>query len=286
MASLLSAAAIPAYNCPPGTKVHLLNLGILLGDEGWFLRGANASSGSQPNPENKRRELISLAVLVDHPEAGLILFETGCAEDLDVKWGAPLTDVFPRVVYNEEHKLPNAIKKAGYDIKDVKAVVFGHLHLDHAGGLEHFIGSDIPIYVHEEEFKHACWAAATGVDDALYLADYLTLDKLNWQTFSEKQTHLFQGITLHHAPGHTPGLCIMQVNLKNDGAFIFTTDHYHVKENHTLRHPQGWLAREHNAWIRSSEMVERLQRIFNATLVYGHDLEVADALIKAKPFYE
>lgn len=78
----------------------------------------------------------------------------------------------------------------------------------------------------------------------------------------------------------------MQVNLKNDGAFIFTTDHYHVKENHTLRHPQGWLAREHNAWIRSSEMVERLQRIFNATLVYGHDLEVADALIKAKPFYE
>lgn len=53
-----------------------------------------------------------------------------------------------------------------------------------------------------------------------------------------------------------------------------------------MRHPQGWLAREHSSWIRSSEMVERLQRLFNATLVYGHDLEVADALIKAKKYYE
>jgi len=142
------------------------------------------------------------------------------------------------------------------------------------------------VYVHEEEFKHACWAAATGADAALYLADYLTLDKLNWKTFADKQIDLFQGLTLFHAPGHTPGLCIMMVNLEKDGTFIFTTDHYHVKENHTMRHPQGWLAREHTAWIRSSDMVERLQRLFNATLVYGHDLEVADALIKAKKFYE
>ena len=60
------------------------------------------------------------------------------------KWGPPLADVFPRVVYEEEHKLPNAIKEAGYDIKDVKAIIMGHLHLDHAGGLEHFMGTDVP----------------------------------------------------------------------------------------------------------------------------------------------
>lgn len=55
-----------------------------------------------------------------------------------------MTDVFPRTEYKEEHKLPNAIRKAGYDIKDVKAVIFGHLHIDHAGGLEHFMGTDVP----------------------------------------------------------------------------------------------------------------------------------------------
>ena len=30
----------------------------------------------------------------------------------------------------------------------------GHLHLDHAGGLEKFAGTDIPIYAHELEIEH------------------------------------------------------------------------------------------------------------------------------------
>lgn len=42
------------------------------------------STRSQPSPEYKTKELITLAALIEHPEAGLILFETGCAEDLDV----------------------------------------------------------------------------------------------------------------------------------------------------------------------------------------------------------
>lgn len=76
-------------------------------------------------------------------------------------------------MYSESQKLPAAIKATGNDIKDVKAVVIGHLHLDHAGGLEHFMGTDVPIYVHEEEFKHACWAVATGADLGVYLPGYM-----------------------------------------------------------------------------------------------------------------
>lgn len=253
---------------------------------------------------SKRRELILLSALIEHPTEGLILFETGCAEDVETvrlsifypiatyylsththtiqKWGAPATDVFPRTVYREEHKLPAAIKATGNDIKDVKAVVFGHLHLDHAGGLEHFVGTDVPIYVHEEEFKHACWAVATGADLGVYMAHYMTLDTLNWKTFDDAHLDLFQGITLHHSPGHTPGLCIMQVNLEKDGTFIFTTDQFHIAENYELAHPHGWLARDHTAWYKSLQMIQRLQRAFKAELVYGHDKDVADRLMKKK----
>lgn len=85
------------------------------------------------------------------------------------QWGPDAVDLFPRTSYEDKHRLPEAIKAAGYDIKDVKAVIMGHLHLDHAGGLEHFCNSGVPIYVHEEEFKHACWAVATNVDAGLYL---------------------------------------------------------------------------------------------------------------------
>jgi glyoxylase-like metal-dependent hydrolase (beta-lactamase superfamily II) len=106
-----------------------------------LLRGVNGGSKSDPNPTNKRRDLALIAGLINHPTEGLILFETGCAEDVEVKWGAPITDVFPRTTYDAEHRLPAAIKAAGYDIKDIKKVIIGHLHLDHAGGLEHFIGT-------------------------------------------------------------------------------------------------------------------------------------------------
>jgi metal-dependent hydrolase (beta-lactamase superfamily II) len=39
--------------------------------------------------------------------------------------------------------------------KTSRPLFLGHLYLDHAGGLEHFMGTDVPIYVHEEEFQ-AC----------------------------------------------------------------------------------------------------------------------------------
>ena len=35
MASLLAPAAVPAFKCPQGTKMHILNLGTLQADEGW-----------------------------------------------------------------------------------------------------------------------------------------------------------------------------------------------------------------------------------------------------------
>jgi len=49
-----------------------------------LLRGSNSGTMSNKNPENKRRDLIVLAALIEHPDVGLILFETGCAEDIDV----------------------------------------------------------------------------------------------------------------------------------------------------------------------------------------------------------
>ncbi|KAL2833181.1 metallo-beta-lactamase superfamily protein [Aspergillus pseudoustus] len=259
----MSVTGISPVNCPPGTKLHILNLGTLQADEGFLVRG-----GIQ------RRDLISIAVLINRPHAGLVLFETGCAEDIDTQWGIPMTGVFPRTEYKEEHKLPNAIRKAGYDIGNVKGVIFGHLHVDHAGGLEHFMGTDVPIYVHELEFKLACWAVATNADRGVYLANYL------------RSSRPFQAIALHHAPGHTPGLCIMQVNLEKDGTIICTTDQYHVKENHLDKVPQGWLAREHDDWVRSAAMVDKLQRLFNARLLYGHDKEVAEMSINEKAYFE
>ncbi|KAL9088571.1 MAG: hypothetical protein Q9165_006091 [Trypethelium subeluteriae] len=83
---------------------------------------------------------------------------------------------------------------------------------------------------------------------------YLTFD-LNWQTFHGDFLEIAPGLNLRHAPGHTPGLCILQVNLSESGTWIFTSDMYHVHENYEDNHPQGWLARDHDDWVRSNQMI-------------------------------
>ena len=72
------------------------------------------------------------------------------------EWGAPLTDLFPRTVYTEEMKLPNAIKAAGNDIKDVKAIIMGHLHLDHAGAAGTLVreNPELTVWVSEVGAPH------------------------------------------------------------------------------------------------------------------------------------
>lgn len=233
----------------------------------------NTGTLSNPTTHNERRQLSMISALIEHPTEGLILFETGSGKDYPTVWGAPVNDIFARVNYQEEHELPAAIARTGHDIKDVKAVIVGHLHIDHAGGLENFRGTDVPVYVHELELKHAFYSVATKSDLGVYMPHYLNFD-INWKTFSGDFLEIAQGLTMHHMPGHTPGLCILQVNMPESGTWIFTTDQYHVRENYEDSHPQGWLARDHDDWVRSNQAIHLLAKRTKAKVILGHDREV------------
>ncbi|KIW06005.1 uncharacterized protein PV09_03186 [Verruconis gallopava] len=264
-------ASIDLINkAPEGTKLWLLHCGNLEAEEGWFKRGGGVSTVSNPAPKPERRKLVIISALISHPTEGLILFETGGGKDYPQVWGDALNDVFARVDYSPEHELEAQIKKTGHDIKDVKAVVMGHLHLDHAGGLENFLKTDVPIYVHEDELKHAFFSVATKTDLGVYLPHYMSLTDLNWQAWTGDFLELAPGINLHKLPGHTPGLAGMQVNLKDSGTWIFTTDMYHVHENWEDNVPQGWLARDHDDWVRSHQKMRMLQKRTGAKMILGH----------------
>ncbi|PWN96635.1 Metallo-hydrolase/oxidoreductase [Tilletiopsis washingtonensis] len=278
-------AVIPstvANKCPPGTKLHVLHLGYLQADAGWFLRGANTSLMSNPNPhknkEPERRDLVMYCCLIDIPGVGPILWETGCGKDYPEIWGAPVNDIFARSKYDESQELDAALGKIGYKISDIKAVVIGHLHLDHAGGLMHFKDTDVPIWVHKLELENAFYSCATGADDAVYQAHYLLPKAFNWKTFDDRTVDFAPGLTLHHLPGHTVGLCGLQINLINDGTFIFVSDHGHVKENIWPGVPQGWLARDHQAWWHSNQRLLRLEQATAAKVIPGHDEDIATPL--------
>jgi hypothetical protein len=60
------------------SKISLLDLGRMDVDDGWFIRGCTSALQSNPHPAFERRRVAVVAAVVEHPQAGPILFDTGC----------------------------------------------------------------------------------------------------------------------------------------------------------------------------------------------------------------
>jgi len=119
----------------------------------------------------------------------------------------------------------------------------------------------------------------------VYLSTYLQFN-LNWKPFYGDGFELATGLILRHSPGHTPGLSILQVNLKNSGTWVFTSDQYIIKENYESLANQGWFTRDHASWLRSNQMIHSLQKLTNAKLIFGHDREVLFQYKVAPDFHD
>jgi glyoxylase-like metal-dependent hydrolase (beta-lactamase superfamily II) len=256
-------------------KLQLLDFGGLTADQGWFLEGAGCSTVSCQDPEVVRKNLKMMGVLIDHPKHGVILYEVGPAPNYKDFWPEPLLEVFPITTYAEENHLDKQLEKAGYSLSDVSAIIIGHMHLDHAGGLELFRGTEVPVYAHEEELKYAFYAIATKQDFGAYLPHYID-SAFNWQAIHGPEAEIFDGITLYHTPGHTPGVLTMQVDLKNSGTFVFPTDTFFFKENYLTPSLPGWLIRDMPGWWSSLAKIQTIVNRNDANIIYGHDIEVFD----------
>lgn len=106
-------------------------------------------------------------------------------------------------------------------------------------GLPHFSGTNMPIFMHEKELKHAFSSVATKTDAGILSSQFIPSfppfpsrcvsgddcwsigvyhpkdlnTKLSWQAFHGDTFEICQGMILRHAPGRTPGLAILQVQL-------------------------------------------------------------------------
>ncbi|KAI2866014.1 hypothetical protein CBS63078_2644 [Aspergillus niger] len=277
----------PHSSLPVGSKLWLLDSGTLDIDASYVLSGANVPKSNQPSQIHDTRQCLMIAALLYHPDLGLILFDTGACEDIINSWDKEFLECVPRTWVKDIHSLPAAVKATGAgDITDIKAVVMSHLHLDHAGGLEHFffLGTDVEIWCHEKELKNAFWASATGHDSGLFRPDYLRADLLNWKTVSEQVVELWSGVTLHMCPGHTEGFLVVELKFQVAGTVVLTGDLFHVKENYEDGQPQGFLMRDYNTWHRSRDYVRRLVRQTNAKVCLGHEKSYFDKFVKSPEY--
>lgn len=256
-------------------KLRLMDFGALGADEGWVFEAAGVSTHSAPEPATLRREFCMMGAMIEHPKHGVILYEVGPAPTWSDLWPVPVKEVFGITRYGEENRLDTILKKAGYGIGDVKAVIIGHMHLDHAGGLEFFRGLDVPVYVHQEEIKYSFYAIATKQDFGAYLPHYID-SAFNFKPVFGEECELFEGITLYHTPGHTPGMLSMRADLGNGESFLFTSDTMFFKENYYDERPPGWLIRDMGAWWQSLARLKNIARKHQCHVIFGHDGNVLE----------
>jgi glyoxylase-like metal-dependent hydrolase (beta-lactamase superfamily II) len=191
-----------------------------------------------------------------HPEAG------------EGYWPAPLYGAFAHVDA-AERDLETALSEAGYALSDIDAVVMSHLHLDHAGGLHRFEGTDVPVYVHRRELEFAYLSAKTDVGSVAYWAPDFDRD-LNWRVV-EGDRQLYEGFDLLHLPGHTPGLLGATIEA-GDGTVLVVGDEAYMEANYEAGQSMAAsLLWDNRAWHESLERARDIERRTGADVLLGHD---------------
>jgi len=254
-------------------KIHLLDLGWLGGDCGWFLPGAagGAMTLSNKNPNREWIEIPVTAAVVEH-KGGNVLFDTGIALNAMETHAKGLMEVFPITKISEENRIENQLKSIGMKPGDISFVVISHLHLDHAGQAATLMDEKIPIIVQKKELEAALSLLWQGKGGAYDLSDLMPLRGSNLSPINDHYFELLDGVELEFTGGHTVGHQVMHVETEDGNNYTFTGDYMHLPKEYELE-AKGWLLSDADEWhsyIRKLKVRERARR---ARVVISHDPE-------------
>ena len=126
-----------------------------------------------------------------------------------------------------------SLRLIGIDPASVQDVVLTHLHYDHVGNLDLFPAARFHLqepdvhYAVGRHMRHAHLRAPFELEDVVRIV------RLNYAGRMEMHSSaatLHPGITLHPAPGHSPGLQFVRVETLR-GAVVLASDVSHFYEN-------------------------------------------------------
>lgn len=178
------------------------------------------------------------AWVVEHPE-GVILVDTGETARTSEPGYFPRWHPYFRLGVREDvasgHEVGPALRRLGIPPAEVRWVVMTHLHTDHAGGLEHVVGSEILVSREEYEDASGWKGRVRGYLPNRWPADFSpTLVRFAPEPFGPfPESHVLTesgDVRLVPTPGHTRGHLSVVVEL-GETVLFFAGDAAYTEAN-------------------------------------------------------
>lgn len=165
-----------------------------------------------------------------------VAFDTGCngqvASNSIAYWGEALVKTFTPVI-TPDQEFRKAIKVLRLKPADFKAVLLSHGHADHAGAIDNFAGTTVPIYFQKAELAGIRKMLEAQKPGPAYILDDLKcVNKLNIQEIDGLFDLFGDGsVIVLPTPGHTPGHQSLYVKPSAGAPFIYCADALYTLEN-------------------------------------------------------
>jgi N-acyl homoserine lactone hydrolase len=283
---------LPGGRADASVILHPLLCAEMSGPSGWFHRVSGPTAPLKALgigvPAEHMIQIPIVAFLIEHPEAGPILIDTGFHGSVALGSGrerarnlGPVGRVMARSVdMRPEQTVAAQLKTRGIDPGDIALIIMTHLHFDHASALADFPGATVITSKSE-------WSAARGRDGFLRGYSAAQLDpRPTYRTvdfsapnarpsgpFAQTLDVLGDGsIVLAFTPGHSLGHLSVILRLSTREALIAGDALYTMA---TLREGQRpWRCEDKQAFEHSLSALQAYDREHpEALIVPGHDMD-------------
>ena len=272
-------------------RLFVLPVGKIQNDLSLNLAGVTAATKSNPHRPAEWVEVPCLAYLIEHAEAGWLLYDTGFRPEDPALLPDFAQELFPGSV--EPHQtLASHLERLRVPPARVARVIVSHMHWDHGGGLSLFTGTDAGRHVlaGERDFSHGLQVTHQAWDQPFaggYFRDHFEQKGISFDLVppGAGDFEIAKGVHVVQLEGHTPQVLGLMVELERDGVFLLPSDAVYMKRNlEPVVTPPG-LIYDSLGFFRTAWKVKQMVREREARIIYPHDPPQMDSLKVAPDFY-
>lgn len=265
-------------------KLWILDTGYLETDKNGVVACATIGTRSNPHIENSWIKLPVMAFLIETDDKEYILYDTGSnPEAMNGYWQNIMQEIYP-LYQTEEQRLENQLALCGVKPEDIKTVVLSHMHLDHAGNLQLFPHAD--VYVPKADYLNGL-AAVHATPNREKHGGYIKGDMERPAEYKmvTEEFEIAPGVEVVSLPGHTEELLGLVVHLEG-GTMILPQDCVYTSEIYGPPAKLSGLLFDSVSFLKSVEKVRKLQKKYDAKVIFAHDWEFFQTLDLAPKYYE